>query len=188
MYTLCLTTNLNSTELAAWVQAVGSVLAIIAAALIAILQSRGQHRSALVLHREEQRSARVAIAKTLLAIANNCAKVVAYSITQLRDRETVHRISTGEVYFDLDQIRRIETATASIPLHSLPDTLVSLTMVISATVRQFKTTVEKALYVHRQMDSASFEELFRVFGEMNESLKATCKDVEAEVGRIEGKT
>jgi hypothetical protein len=188
MNTVCLTTNLSSAELAAWVQAIGSVLAIIAAFLIAFFQSRLQHRSALVLHRKEQRHARMAMAKTLSALATNCAKAIAHSSAKLRDREAVHKIAEGEVYFDLGELRRIDTAMASIPLYSLPDTLVSPTMIISATLRQFIDKVEMALRVHRQMDSAAFEDLFRVFGEMNDSLRATCEDVEAEVKRIQGET
>ncbi len=49
MNTLCLTTNLTSAELAAWVQAIGSIVAIIAVVLIAVWQANKQHRSALAL-------------------------------------------------------------------------------------------------------------------------------------------
>ena len=184
MDTLCLTTDLSSAELAAWVQAIGSILAIIAAFLIAYLQSRAQHKSALGLYKEEQRYARIAIAKTLSTLSRNCTKAVSYSMAQLRDREAVHKIAEGEVFFDLGELRRIDTAMASIPLYNLPDTLVSSTMIISATLRQFVAKVEMALHAHRQMNGAAFDDLFRVFGEMTESLKATCKDIEDEVDRI----
>ena len=54
MNTICLTTNLTSAELAAWVQAIGSIVAIIAVVLIAVWQANKQHRNALALHRAEQ--------------------------------------------------------------------------------------------------------------------------------------
>jgi len=181
-------TNLSNTELAAWIQAVGSILAIIAAFLIAFLQSRAQYKNSLALRREEQQSARVSIAKTLSVLAKNSAKAVAHSTSKLQDREAVHNIADGIVYFDLGELRRIDAALSSIPLHSLPDTLISPTMNISATVRQFVAKVEMALRFHSQMDGAAFNDLFRVFGEMNESLGATCNDIEAEVSRIQGET
>ncbi len=54
MNTLCLTTNLTIVELAAWVQAIGSIVAIITVVLIAVWQANKQHRSSLILHRAEQ--------------------------------------------------------------------------------------------------------------------------------------
>ena len=184
MNNLCLMTNLTSAELAAWVQAVGSVLAIVAAALIAIWQSRSQHRSAMQLHRAEQRHARVELSKTLSMLAKNCAKAVAYSSARLRDRESVYSIAEGDMHFDLGELRRIDNAIAGIPLYSLPDTLVTSTMILSATVRQFIEKVEMALRLHRQMDADAFEDLFRTIGEMNKSLKKTCEDIETEVDRV----
>ena len=183
MNTLCFSTKLSSAELAAWVQAIGSILAIIAAFLISFLQSRSQHQSALTLHKEEQKVARLSITKTLSTLAANCTKEVAHCTAQLKDRETIHNIAGGTVYFDLGELRRINTAMLSIPLHSLPDNLVSPTMIISAAVRQFLATVEMTLRFHNQMDSAAFEDLFRVIGEINESLKATCKDIEVGIRR-----
>jgi hypothetical protein len=178
-------TNLTSAELAAWVQAVGSVLAILAAALIAIWQSRAQHRSAMQLHRAEKRQARVELSKTLSVLAKNCSKAVAYGSGRLSDRETIHRIAEGDVHFDLGELRRVDNAIAGIPLHSLPDTLVTSTMILSATVRQFTEKTEMALHLHRKMDAAAFEDLFRTFGEINESLKKTCEEIEAEVERVQ---
>ena len=77
---------------------------------------------------------------------------------------------------------------ASIPLHSLPDTLVDPTMIISAYVRQFIAKVEMALRTHRVMDSDAFDDLFKFFAATNNGLEETCKDIEAEVRRIEAAT
>ncbi len=184
MNTLCLSTDLSSAELAAWVQAIGSILAIIAAFLIAYLQSRVQHKSALKLYKEEHRYARITTAKSLYVLSRNCAKAVVHSTDQLKDREAIYNIAEGSIFFDLEGLRRIDAAMTNIPLHNLPDTLVSSTMIISSTLRQFITKIEMALRFHRQMDSAAFEDLFRVFEEMTESLKLTCKDIEDEINRI----
>lgn len=78
MQTLCFLSNLSSAEWAAWVQALGSVAAIIAAAWIAIHQSKIQHRNALELHKTELRSAQIDIAKTLFVLAVNSSKAMSY--------------------------------------------------------------------------------------------------------------
>jgi hypothetical protein len=186
MNTLCITAKLSSAELAAWVQAIGSILAIIAAFLVAILQSRFQHKNALALRKEEKRDARLEITRTLLTLARNCAKAVAFISAKLSNREAIHNIAVGIEYLDIGELQSINTYLLGIPLHSLPDILVSPVMIINSTIRQCLAKVEMALKFHREMDSAAFEDLFRVFGEMNESLKATCDDIEAEVKRIQG--
>lgn len=177
--------NQTSSELAAWVQAIGSILAILAATLIAIWQSRAQHRSARILYKEEQRHARVEISKTLLSLAKNSLKAIFYISKQLSDRGAIHDIAEGNAPLDLVEIRRIEKAIEAIPLHNLPDTLVTFTMIVSATVRQFTDKAEMALRLHRQMNAAAFEELFQTFAEIKESLEKTCKDIEAEVERVQ---
>ena len=57
-------------------------------------------------------------------------------------------------------------------------------MILSATVRQFREKVEMVFRVHRSMDAAAFEDFFRVLLEMNNSVKATCSDIEKEVERV----
>lgn len=185
MNNLCITTNLTSSELAAWVQAIGSVVAIIAAASIAVWQGRKQYRNALALHRAEQRHTRVELAKTLSVLAKNSAKAIAYLTGQLSSRQAIHDIAEGLVHFDFGELSRLDTAISGIPLHNLSDSLVTPTMLLSATVRQFREKTEMAIRVHRQMDAAAFEDLFRVLGEMNKSLEETCGDIATELNRIQ---
>lgn len=179
--------NLTSAEWAAWVQAIFSIIAIISAAGIAIFQSRAQHKSAMTLYKEEKRYARLEIVKTLSALAKNCAKVVAYSAGKLSDRETIYNIASGNTHFDHGELRRIDDAITGIPFYSLPDTLVTSTMILNSTVRQFREKVEMALRLHREMNAEAFTELFRTFDEMKESIALTCGDIEAEVSRLQGK-
>ncbi len=155
MNNLCITTNLTSSELAAWVQAIGSVLAIIAAAWIAVWQGRKQYRTALALHREEQRHTRVEVAKTLSVLAENSAEAMAYLTKQLSSREAIYDIAEKRVYFDIGELIRLDTAISGIPLHNLPASLVTPMMLLSATFRQFRENTEKVICLHRQMDAAA---------------------------------
>ncbi len=58
-------------------------------------------------------------------------------------------------------------------------------MILNGTQRQFREKVEIALRLHREMNAEAFEDLFRVFGEMNESIAKTCEGIEAEVERFQ---
>lgn len=185
MNTLCITTNITSAEWAAWVQAIGSIVAIFAATMIAIWQSKKQHKSALSLHKEEQRHARLEQAKTLLTLCQNCTKAAKHFAAQMHDRESVHKIASKETYFDFGELQALQSATTNIPLYSLPSTLLTHAMVLGATIRQFKQTIDMAIELQRRMDAEQFQELFKTLSEMNESLKLTCGDIEAAVQLVQ---
>ncbi len=185
MQTLSFLSNLTSAEWAAWVQALGSIAAIFGAAWIAIHQAKVQHRNALELHKTEERSAKLDLGKTLSVLATNSAKAMNHIAGQLNDRESVYRAAEGLVHCDIGEIERINAYIEAVPLHTIPYPLVTPTMVLSSTVRQFKEKVGMALRLHRQMDGNMFEEFFRTLSEMNASIGATCKDIEAELKRLE---
>jgi len=177
--------NLSSTELAAWIQAIGSVVAIGAAAGIAIYQARVQHRNSIDLHMKEKQTERVDIAKTLSVLATNSSKAMKYIANKLNDRSAVHNAAEGEIPCDISELRRIDNYLNSIPLHNVPHSMVTLTMILGSTVRQFKEKVETTLRLHSKMDGNMFEDFFRTIKEMNTSIEATCSDIEAEVKRLE---
>lgn len=174
-------TNLTSAEWASWVQAFGSIAAIIGATCIAIWQSRRQHDNSLAVMRAEHRLARTELAQALLALSVNCLSAIEHATRQFQSREAVHRIADNETHFDFNELRTIESAVIGIPLHSLPHRLVPLTMILSSTVRQFREKVESVLRFHRQMDATAFQDFFSVLEEMQESLSLTCKDIQLEV-------
>lgn len=181
MNQLCFLTDLTSSEWAAWVQAVGSIAAIVGATWIAIWQSRRQHEVSLEVLRTEHRLARTELARTLLALSVNCSKAIEHAVKQFPDRDAAHQIAEQEAHFDCNELRAIENAVTGIPLHSLPHTLVSLTMILSSTVRQFREKIESALRFHREMDSPAFEDFFVVLSQMQKGLVLTCNDIAAEV-------
>ncbi|WP_269533759.1 hypothetical protein [Chitinimonas sp. BJYL2] len=177
---------MSSTEWAAWIQAIGSVAAIIAAAWIAIHQSKIQHRNALEVHKTEQLTAQISIAKTLYVLSANSSKAMKHIASQLHDREAISHAAEGHIHCDIGELIRIDTYLGSIPLHSIPYSLVTPTMVLEATVRQFKDKIEMALRLHRNMDASMFDDFFKTVTTMSSSLEATCQDFEAEVKRLEG--
>lgn len=185
MNTLCISTNLTSAEWAAWVQAVGSIVAILGAVWTAGWQTRKQHQSGLALQAAQQHQFQAELAKTLSVFARNCSQAVAFLSAQLKDREAVYQIAEGHVHFDLGELSKQDAALAAIPLYSFPSALVTPTMLLSATVRQFREKVEMVLRVDRSMDARAFEDFFQVLRQINESLRATCGDIAKEVERMQ---
>lgn len=185
MNELCFSTNLSSAEWAAWIQAIGSVVAIVAAASIAIYLARVQHRNSLTLHMKEKQTERVDIAKTLSVLATNSSKAMKYIANKLNDRSAVHNAAEGNIPCDIGELRRIDNYLSNIPIHNVPYSMVIMTMILGSTVRQFKEKVETTLSLHRTMDGDKFEDFFRTIEEMNTSIKATCSDIETEVKRLE---
>ena len=107
MNELCFLSNLTSAEWAAWVQAIGSIVAIIAAAWIAIHVVKRQHQNALELHKTEKRTEKVETAKTLFVLASNSSKAMKHIATQLSNRETVHNAAEGLISCDIGELSRI---------------------------------------------------------------------------------
>lgn len=185
MNELCFLSNLTSAEWAAWVQAVGSIVAILAAAGIAIYVARLQHNNALELHKTEKRTEKVEITKTLFVLATNSSKAMKHIASQLNDRDSVHNAAQGRESCDVGELHRIDKYLNEIPLHTVPHSMVTLTMILGSTVRQFKEKVEMALNLHLEMNADMFDDFFQTIGEMNTSIAATCKDIDAEVKRLE---
>ncbi len=100
---------------------------------------------------------------------------------QIDSRENVYEAAEGYKHFDVEQLERLDQALASIPLQTLPSTLVTPMMILGATVRQYRSKVEQVLRVHRTMDAENFEDFFRTLEEMKASLEATCADIDADV-------
>lgn len=181
----CFISNFSSTELAAWVQAIGSVVAIAVATWIAIHQAKLQHQYSLDLHRTEKRVERVDIARTLSVLAENAAKAIRHIKKQLKDRESIHLAADGVFHCDVEELRRIDNYLSSIPLHTVPFTLVTATMILESIVRQFLEKTEMALRLSRQMDANMFDDFFLTTSELNSSIDATCRDIEKEIIKLQ---
>ena len=185
MKQLCFLSNLTSSEWASWVQAIGSIAAIVGSVLIAVWQANRQHQASLDLLRAEKRLARVESAKALLSLSTGALRLLEHSARAFPNRESVHDTAEGRKYFDFGELRVVEGAIQAISLHTLPHELVRLTMIVSSSVRQFRENIEYAVQNHRQMDGDAFDALFEALAGLVKSLALTCKDMETEVQRAE---
>lgn len=177
--------NLTGSEWPAWVQAIGSIVAIFGATGIAIWQSKKQHDNSLKLLSAEHRLARLEVAQALLSLSTSSLRLLKNYTKQLPDRSAVHNVADGIIHLDLNELKVVEGAVQTIPLYSLPHQLVSLTMMVGSTIRQFREHVELVIQVHRKMDAAQFDAFFTNMSEMQKSLKKTCDDIQAEVTKLQ---
>ena len=168
-------TNLVNSEWPAWVQAIGSIVAIIGAAGIAIWQSNRQHKNSLDLLSTEHRLARLETAQALLSLSTSSLKMLNHYAKLLPDRYAVHHFGDGITHLDTNELRVVEGAVNAIPLYSLPHQLVSLTMMLGSTLRQFREHIELTIQVHRKMDADQFNSFFANMADMRRSLKETGK-------------
>jgi hypothetical protein len=185
MSILCFLPNLTSSEWAAWVQAIGSIAAIIGAAWIAIWQSRKQHKSSLELLRTEHKLVRIEVAQALSFLSSNAQRLLNSYTKELSDREFLHKVAERKIYYDLNELKIVEGAVHSMPLHEIPHQLVGLRMLAHSAIRQFRENIEKALEIHSTMNAAEFGKFFSVLSEIQKSLKHYCDEIQMEVTKLE---
>jgi hypothetical protein len=186
MNQLCFLTGLTSSEWAAWVQAIGSVAAIVGAVGVAVWQSRKQHQTSIAVLKAERSFARLEAARALQELSTGALRLLENSAKAFPDRQAVHDTAEGRRFFDFGELRVIERAVQAIPLHTLPHQLVRLTMIVGSCIRQFRENIEFAMPRHRQMDSKDFGTLFESLSSLTKSLSLTCKDIDTAVKKAEG--
>ena len=185
MNQLCFLSDLTSSEWAAWVQAVGSIVAIAGSVGIAIWQSKQQHKASMALLLAEKRFARIELAKAILSLSTSALQLLKYSTKAFPDRQSVHDTAEGRRHFDFGELRVVEGAIQAVPLHTLPHELVQLTMIVNSTVRQFRENIEFAIQTYRQMDADAFNTFFETLSTLTDSLSRSCDDIKTEVRRAE---
>lgn len=168
--------GLTRGECASWVQAWGSILAIVGTAGAAIYQARRQYQSTMAGLRLQQKQAHLQVAETLEQLATNTLKLQQHIAEKLTTREAVEVAADDGLPFDLPELRSLERSLESVALHELPATLVSPSMMLSWSVRQFRAKVEMALQFHRTMDAAAFDDFFQTTAQMTSSLEQTVND------------
>ncbi|MEW9586520.1 hypothetical protein [Paraburkholderia sp. DGU8] len=157
----------KSADVASWVQAIASVIAIVWAGW-----------SARKLQRDSQRQARVTLAGAVLEIAAAASKLARHVVRSLPDRKTAHEVGDGLRHFDLPELREMERVIRAIPLHELNTReLVKFVMILSATVRQLREKVEAMIQLHQEMASAEFDRFFVTLHEMDAALLDTKEKI-----------
>lgn len=185
MNQLCLFTGLSDSDLAAWVQAIGSIAAVGAAVWIALWQSRKQHQASLALLKAERDSAKLEMAKAVQRLSTGALIALDISNRSFPDPDAIVEIAEGKKFYDLGELGVIENAILGIPLHSLPHELVRLNMIASSSIRQYHRAIKMALSKGRAMTEQDLKGFFETLYGATDELSKTCIDIDAEIARLE---
>jgi hypothetical protein len=171
-------------DIPAWVQAVGSILAILISVGIAVWQARKAQSQTLFAIDQQRRADHLRSATTLIEIANAASNVQRHVGSKLLSRESVSEAALDRLPFDMPEVLALERALNQIEIHRLPAELVTLALTVAATFRQFHIKVEMALDTHRQMDATAFEDFFNVIAQIQESMRISVTDLENQLATL----
>ena len=88
--------TMSASDWAAWVQAIGTIIAIVGAVGIAMWQTEKQHKSALAEMREDRRQNRREAARNLLALADEALDLLHRSGQALPNRAAIMSLAQGD--------------------------------------------------------------------------------------------
>ncbi|MGJ3704596.1 hypothetical protein [Variovorax sp. AFSI2.2] len=144
-------------ELAAWVQAVGSVAAIIATGIYV----QWQHQLEVERKGIEDLQARRRRLEVIVELSRATKSSVRWVQQQLMDRETVHDTAEGRLYLDRRVVAELGTLLSAIPLHELEDpTVANEVLSLLHSARKMSGLVDDLLRLHRVLDAQMFENAF----------------------------
>ncbi|NGT16944.1 hypothetical protein [Achromobacter insolitus] len=142
----------SSSDVASWIQAVAATLAILASAGLA-----------LYIQARDLRVKRIGSALIAADIALHAKTLLAYVNTLFKDRQRVYDIAQGTHPFDRDALEDLWVMISQLDLQAIQEpVLVRPLLLLRASVRKVRQTVDTALSTHREMDGAAFDTLFRI--------------------------
>lgn len=185
MKELAFCNGLSSAEWAAWVQAICSVVAIIATGGFAIYQSRSQYKTAMGMYQIEKRHAHLEMARAIGKLASNCRSVAALITSHLIDPDSIEDFARSERHLDIVGLKSLEQAMASIPLIGLPEKLVSEPLILHAAIRQFREYVESYLNNWNKQYSINHSKFIEILDEIKGSIEVVCDTIAIAVAHVE---
>lgn len=169
----------------AWVQAVGSILAIAVSAGVAIWQARESREQTLFTIDQQRKADNLRMARTLIEIAKNALKLQKYVAGKLDTREKIYRAAEdNRLPFDMPQVVALEAAFDRIELHLLPSNLIAPTLIFASNFRQFRAKLDMLFDMYRKLDAAHFTDFFETMQAMQESMRLTVADLEKELAVV----
>lgn len=157
----------KSGEVAAWIQAIATIVAIWWAA-----------NSARKLLLDGERSKRKTYATVLCEIADSVANLTSYVKRELPDLDALSAVARGNTRFEFGELVAMESAMDQIVLHELPlPELVKPTLYLRSSLRQLRENVQYSICVSRTIQPDDFEKLFDAITRLNAVWAETAEDV-----------
>ena len=174
--------SLSPSECASWVQAWGSIGAILGAFLLARQQIGAANAAARLAAAER----RLELAKTLDYLARSTISAIDTASVHLATREHVHTAAdTGglpSLMLMLDHLsRRLEAA----PVYGMPADLLRGALLLSGTIDQFIWKVRMAFDTHRSMSAEAFDDFFITIGDIKRSLAESASEIRGQTSEAQ---
>ncbi|QWD25648.1 hypothetical protein G6686_03155 [Polynucleobacter paneuropaeus] len=167
---------LKSSDCAAWVQAFGSIAAIVAAIWIGNRQVKSIF--------QQSKETKLASAEALCELSKAAFNLQQHFEKNLSSRDAVHEAGYTGLVFDMAMLEGLEKSLSTIRVHQLPASLVRLALILSSSITQLRMKVRVAIRMYRKMDAAAFDDFFKTLKEMTDSLDLTITEIEAEMNKI----
>jgi hypothetical protein len=178
---LCMFTNLTSSEWAAWVQAIGSILAIVGSVGVAIWQLKRQQEAAAKLERDRRDNGEIEAARSIRELCARSVNVANAVREQLGDKAKIAAICTGREYYYRGALEYLEKAIASIPLHTLPSRFVVFPMLINGCVEQLRRNVDVALEHYSTLNDDQLHTFLHALSEAHAQLQRELTAIDAAI-------
>ncbi|MBU3556493.1 hypothetical protein ICN18_02475 [Polynucleobacter sp. Ross1-W9] len=161
-------------DMAAWAQAIGTFLAILAAGLIATCQSQSQYQNSLKLQKIQDWNKEVILCEAVVEIIKNSAERVRYVFDTFQSREDIIDVATKLKHYDFECLNDVIESLKQIPLNYLPSAnLVSDVMAMISAIRQLDIQVDKATYEYKTIDATKTATFLTVVSQIKNSTKDT---------------
>lgn len=166
--------KLEDGDKAGWLQAIGTVLAILASGWIAVWQAKKQYKNSLRLQDIQDKNKEIILTESVVEIIKNSAARVKYVYDSLSTRQDVYDVATKNKYYDFEGLSDVIESLKQIPLKDLPSpVLVTAVMTLISGIRQLEIQVDKAIANHSKMDAADYDVLFKTLLQIKNSTAQT---------------
>jgi hypothetical protein len=158
--------------LAAWVQSIGSIFAIVAAFAIGNHQARVQINLTRIAAANED----IQAAETIFYLAGAALSTVQFVRGGLDHRDKVVNAAMGGFNSLHREIEAFEVILSDVPTYRVNPKILRCALVVAGNVRQFRLKVRMALEHHRSMDAAAFADFFATMQSVEWSLSENAAD------------
>ena len=181
--TCFLVQGLTVSDCASWVQAWGTVLAILGAFGVAAYQARSQHQSALRVFTEQQTRQRRDHLDSLTAVARAALDHFDYTHEQTKTIALLVKVANDDVYFDYGATRYLDDSIQRISLVGMPAELIPPARLLTDTFRQYRRNIDLIPVECKRMDEDDYIHFSSTMAKIREVLQNALAKFEAAAHR-----
>jgi aminopeptidase-like protein len=174
--------DLKPSDCAAWVQAWGTVLAVVASLVLVWVQ----HRLQQIREEHLRKRQLVARMRTIQEIAESTVTNMRFLLETFTTRQQVHDVADGRTAFPSEALDQISEAVETIPLHELDSpALVFNVRVLVIVSRTLRSRLQWMLAHHRELSGGDFADGFNDFRDLADQGHNAFTRIKSHVDEVE---